>query len=342
MSTYPIHPYASCWAKPDNFEEIKSSIKDVGQIDPITLFEGQVLDGVQRYTICQELGIDPRFHTPEISNPLQYVLAKNKNRRHATKSQISMAVVKMANLAVHGSNQFGIKRGAFATKAPLTRTELSAQSGLTISEIERSKRTFLKGIPDVVAAVELGKLTATASDVIAQLPKEDQPAALQEALQKKNGKNGSAKPKPAKKPETGHKKPIVARPPKSRKLTPEEIGLPPNATIEEQDAHQKRYGRVQTQPKVIFDLREADTLIGSYLMAIGNVISDTHPGPEAIFNYLHMLASWVPQPEKGEEYATNFAGKAKRFESLIDERLPIAVVQLTQFLSLWQLRKARS
>jgi hypothetical protein len=184
---YEIHPLAACWPKPENFEDIMTSIKEQGQLDPITLYEGKILDGVQRYRICGLYGIETRFETPEITDPLAYVLAKNKHRRHATKGQIAMAVAKMAKLprGGNGSNQYEQKSKCDVTSHLQNVNQLAKAAGISTKEIGRAKHIHAKGSPEVIEAVQTGKICADIGSRIAKLPKEAQAEAVQKAKTKK-------------------------------------------------------------------------------------------------------------------------------------------------------------
>ena len=61
----------------DEFESMKASIKLIGQQDPITTLNGEILDGRHRYKACKELGIKPVTEEYTGNDPLQFVLAKH-------------------------------------------------------------------------------------------------------------------------------------------------------------------------------------------------------------------------------------------------------------------------
>ena len=78
--------------QPAEYTALCNSIREHGQVHPIIVFQGQVLDGWQRYRVCQELGIDPRiepFHGDEL-DALHYVVGTNLRRRHPTPDQLAM------------------------------------------------------------------------------------------------------------------------------------------------------------------------------------------------------------------------------------------------------------
>jgi len=72
----------------EEFEGLVKSIRVNGLIEPITLYEGEILDGRARYKACLKAWREPEFQElpPNIS-PIAYLISKNGNRRHLTISQ---------------------------------------------------------------------------------------------------------------------------------------------------------------------------------------------------------------------------------------------------------------
>ena len=71
----------------------------MGLREPITLYEGKVIDGKHRYRACVELGIEP--HTRELSGagtPLEYIISENVKRRHLTVGQRAALAVELRPL----------------------------------------------------------------------------------------------------------------------------------------------------------------------------------------------------------------------------------------------------
>ena len=69
------------------FSELKRDIKENGLLDPVVVYEGQILDGRNRYNACKELKLDYTTREYDGDNPLQYVMSTNLKRRHLTDSQ---------------------------------------------------------------------------------------------------------------------------------------------------------------------------------------------------------------------------------------------------------------
>ena len=82
-------------------EELYEMGKDIatnGQIDPIVVYEGKILDGRNRFQACQRAGVEPRVEEYNGTDPLAYVISLNLKRRHLTESQKAMIASELANL----------------------------------------------------------------------------------------------------------------------------------------------------------------------------------------------------------------------------------------------------
>ena len=85
---FKIHPAADSFPVMDEarFAELKADIEARGQIEPLTLCDGKVLDGRHRYRACRELGIKPKTRTYD-GNPWDYVWSLNGARRDLVAEQ---------------------------------------------------------------------------------------------------------------------------------------------------------------------------------------------------------------------------------------------------------------
>ncbi|HQL63487.1 MAG TPA: hypothetical protein PLQ35_14455 [bacterium] len=81
----PIHP--ACLMFPmltlTRYAEFVENVRQYGQIEPITLYEGQILDGKIRYKACVDLGIEPIFRVYS-GDPWAYAWSMNGVRGDLT------------------------------------------------------------------------------------------------------------------------------------------------------------------------------------------------------------------------------------------------------------------
>jgi len=70
----------------DRYGELVENIREYGQLEPITLCDGMILDGRNRYKACLELGIEPKTRNYN-GDPWAYVWSMNGERRDLVAEQ---------------------------------------------------------------------------------------------------------------------------------------------------------------------------------------------------------------------------------------------------------------
>jgi ParB-like chromosome segregation protein Spo0J len=156
------------------FTELKRSIDAQGLIEPITIYDDQVLDGRHRYRACRELGIEPKTTIfrdgGDEDAALKFVIAKNIARRHLTESQRAMVAAAIANREV-GSNQHRKKGGPID---PPSISKAAAMMKVSAKSVKRAKQVQAKGAPELAKAVTDGEIKVSAAAKIAALPGDEQ------------------------------------------------------------------------------------------------------------------------------------------------------------------------
>jgi hypothetical protein len=92
---YEAHPIADRLPMM-NVEQFRIHCDDIrqnGLVMPISVFEGKILDGRNRYKACKEVGIEPRFEPYVGETPMQFVWSMNGARRQFSKSQLAALAV---------------------------------------------------------------------------------------------------------------------------------------------------------------------------------------------------------------------------------------------------------
>ena len=187
---YERHYFSSCW--PDitgeEYEHLKDSIHVSGLRDAITLYEGQILDGWNRYRACNDMATPAHFvefeGTPEEAE--QFVEDKH-NRRSLTLTQRLTCIGLMRQRPSIGRPK--------NTEGPsvLTAKDMAKKAGSSVRYAEHVNEAIAKGAPELVESMKSGKVGAEKAAAISKLPQAEQAAAIDKPL-----------PKPAPKPEPEH------------------------------------------------------------------------------------------------------------------------------------------
>lgn len=197
--TYQQHPLSAAFPRmtAEDFQALKDSIEQIGVQNPITIFEGMVVDGWNRYQAASELGMEcPTSSLADWIDPREFVLAQNKARRHVTQAQLAMAATEVYAWKPVGNPS--LSNSAGTAELSKTTKELAAIAGVGIRSIEQAKAIHSKAVPEVIAAAKQGVIGTEKAAAIAKLPQEQQAAAISKPAPKKPAK---AKPAPVVEPE---------------------------------------------------------------------------------------------------------------------------------------------
>jgi hypothetical protein len=157
--------------------KLAEDIKAKGQLLPITSYEGQILDGRNRYKACEIAGVDPRIEEYAGDDPLGLVASLNDHRRHDTENERAMVGARMANLKAHRPKLTSSME--MVNEQPAISIERAAElSGSTPASIKRAKPIVQSGIPELQDMVDSGEVSIRAGSEVAKLPKEDQRKAV--------------------------------------------------------------------------------------------------------------------------------------------------------------------
>lgn len=174
------------------FDRFVEDIRTNGQLVPIWVRGDEVIDGRKRLAACERLGIEPRTVNVDPSQDAERIsTALNVLRTHYTPSQRAMfAAERVTASKADGAR---IRYGSIIPKnrddRPLVSERMAAtEAGVDKSAISVAKRLTRTAAPEVVNKVKEGKLTLHAASQIAQLPKPDQPAAVEKVIAASKGK----------------------------------------------------------------------------------------------------------------------------------------------------------
>ncbi len=130
---YTIHPKAQETPSltMDEYLALRGLIQANGQLQPLLMYKGTLVDGRHRLIACYDLGIDPRTRQlPDVAD-LESVIYDAEARRHQTKSQMTAFTVLFYEDKVRGLTAAGIAHGQ------------SNVTGVSSDETPVSPRTFV-------------------------------------------------------------------------------------------------------------------------------------------------------------------------------------------------------
>lgn len=185
MSNYEPHPAAELFPMmpPDQYEAFKEDVRKNGFQQDIVLYKGQILDGRNRYKAAIELDMLDELPIAEMDDdtdidPYQWVVSRNLHRRHLNESQRAGIAAKLAKLK-QGDNQYTKEDASIGGCSIAQAAELMQVSR---KSVERAKVVLEHGSPELIQAVEQGKVAVSKAAAVAkETPKERQ---LQVAIEK--------------------------------------------------------------------------------------------------------------------------------------------------------------
>lgn len=152
------------------FTSLKESIAERGLEDPIILFDDQILDGRNRWKACKQLRIEPKTKEYRGKDPLGFVVAKNLERRHLDESQRAMVAAKIEGLKWGGDR----KSKNQDLNLDLERGEAAGRTNVSVASVAMAKKVLAEGSPDLIRAVETGKIAVSAAKSLVALPDVEQ------------------------------------------------------------------------------------------------------------------------------------------------------------------------
>ncbi|MFZ2125390.1 MAG: ParB N-terminal domain-containing protein [Candidatus Saccharimonadales bacterium] len=188
QSNYELHPLCTLFPRLNDseFSALVADIKANGLRQPITLHDGMILDGGNRYRACVDAGIEPDFVEFGSGNLVSFVLSANLHRRHMSIGQQAAIVASAQDWAqAHHQGGTGANQHNYEQSGNLAGLQTVADRAATSGAGERTQRMadkVAKASPELARQVAHGEKS------------------LPEAIEEVTGKRPGAKP-PIEKPE---------------------------------------------------------------------------------------------------------------------------------------------
>jgi protein gp37 len=163
---FKFHPYAEIFPlmEGQEFDDLVADIKANGLLEWITTYQDNILDGRNRYRACVVAGIECRSVPYTGNDPVGWVISRNLKRRHLNESQRAMVAAKLATLR-RGDNQYSEHPSIEGSSKLLNVGHAS---------VERAKAVQKAGVPELIAAVEQGKVSVSAAADVASRAQDEQ------------------------------------------------------------------------------------------------------------------------------------------------------------------------
>ena len=156
---YQLHPLCTFFPRMDEktFNGLVADIQANGLNHPITLLDGMILDGGNRYKACIDAGVTPRFVKYEGSDPVRFVLSENLERRHLDAGQraaIVTTVTKWSEAHSHGGD-----RKSSAINSTWSKIEDRAKESGVSKATQRKADAVAKANPELAKKVAQGDVS---------------------------------------------------------------------------------------------------------------------------------------------------------------------------------------
>lgn len=167
----------------EHIGELAEDIGKQGLLCPIDTLDGKIIDGRRRFLACKQAKVEPQFaNVTELAkkDPAAYAWSMNGPRRHLTPSQKSMAGARMrkyyddkAKTRQKESKGRGVKKGPANLpdlKSGDARDKAGEAVGVGGRSIDYATKVLDKGEPELVAAVDEGRMAVSTAAILASEP----------------------------------------------------------------------------------------------------------------------------------------------------------------------------
>lgn len=177
-----FHPFAELFPPLGEVELrlLAEDIRQNGLLHPITMFDGKILDGRNRYRACNMAGVKPRFvRWTGTGSPLEWVISSNLHRRHLTGSQKAVLALEMLPLLEEEAKErqrLSTGRGKKVAKKLATSTAKRGKSSQIAAKLTGTNSAYVEQVksisrkaPELVEQVKVGSLTVAEATRLSKL-----------------------------------------------------------------------------------------------------------------------------------------------------------------------------
>jgi hypothetical protein len=184
---YPRHPAAEIFdpLEGKDFMDLVASMKQHGFLpgQEVVLYEGKVLDGWNRQRAADLAGIEPRYRQWESKvDPVEYVVAVNLTRRHLSliqKAEAAGRLLEKLQAEARKRQQRGKSSDNGAADKGKAADLAGRRFGISGDTVSRMQKIKARATPRLLFAARSESLPLAVAAKIAELPPDQQEAALE-------------------------------------------------------------------------------------------------------------------------------------------------------------------
>ncbi len=170
-----FHPLANIFPLIDGsaYQELLADVLKHGVREPVWLYQGQILDGRNRYRAAQAMGVECQFRDFDGDDAAAFVVSLNLHRRHLSESQRAMVAAKLAN--IQAGDFVGNQHVASANLQTPRVSQSDAADMLSVStrSVASAAKVRDEAPPELLHAVESGAVSVSLAAKVVDLPDED-------------------------------------------------------------------------------------------------------------------------------------------------------------------------
>lgn len=180
------HPIADVWPmmEEDKLRELADDIRKNGQLVPVWLYDGKILDGRNRWAACKIAGVEPKTKDYTGDEPTAFAVAMNDRRRHMNKGALAAVAAELEpHFAADAKRRYEATVGRpkksvekvpqiFAPQ-PKAREQAAKSVGVNDRYVSDAKKVKQEA-PEVFERLKAGKITLQdAKREVAKKPTDD-------------------------------------------------------------------------------------------------------------------------------------------------------------------------
>lgn len=177
----------------DEMTALRESIAAIGQQVPIIVWRGDVIDGRKRLAACEALGREPIVTTiADDASPQEYATALNILRTHYTTGQRAAFAERIATATKADGRRIADAASGNSHMLPVGQREAARAFAVEPSAVSMARKIRRNAAPEVIGAVEAGRLTLHAAEQITtKVPHERQAQVVEQVIREAKGKRNT-------------------------------------------------------------------------------------------------------------------------------------------------------